>query len=176
MPRPEKVDAIEEFKERLQSHALAIATRFTGMTADQATALRKKLRDSGIKFKVYKNTLAARALSELGYGDAVKFMEGPTAWAFSQDPVAPTKILRDFNKEVPAVDMNGGIIEGKVIGKSDLMALADMPPREVLIAQVVGVIAMPLRNFVGVLSAPLRDTVNVIDQVRKKKEETNAAA
>ncbi len=176
MARPEKVDAIEEFKSRLSSSAIAIATRFTGIKADQVTALRKKLRDSGIKFKVYKNTLAARALSELGFGDAVKFMDGPTAWAFADDLVAPSKILRDFNKEVPAVDMNGGIIEGKVVNRDGLIALADMPPREVLVAQVVGVMAMPLRSFVGVLNAPLRDTVTVLDQIKKKKEETTAAA
>ena len=175
MPRQEKIDAIEQFKDQVTSHSLAIATRFAGITAGQATALRKKLRDSGVQFKVYKNTLVARALSELDIEEATRFMTGPTAWAFAQDPVAPAKLLREYNKEVPALEMSGAILDGKVIDKAQLDELADMPPREVLLGRTVGVIAMPLRSLVGVLSAPMRDAVNVLEQIRKQKEQTAAA-
>jgi len=72
--------------------------------------------------------------------------------------------------------MNGGILDGKVLSKDQLIALADLPSRDVLIARVVGTIAAPLRNLVGVLSAPTRNLVNVLDQIRKQKEEAGAAA
>ncbi len=175
MARPEKTEAISEFKERLEASQIAVATKFIGIKAEQATDLRRKLREEGVQFKVYKNTLVKRALDELGLSEAVEFLDGPVAWAFCDDPVAPAKILKEYNKDIPLVDMNGGILEGSVVGKSQLEALASLPSREALVAQVVGTIAMPLRNFVGVMSAVPRNFVNVLEQVRKQKEEQEAA-
>ena len=174
MPTKEKIEAVAEMKERLANNQIAIATKYVGMNVFQATNLRTKLRESGVEFKVYKNTLASRALNELGMGKAADFMEGPTAWAFSKDPVAPAKVLKDFGKDVPFVVMQGGVLEGQPVTAAQLEALASLPPREVLIAQVVGTIAMPLRNAVGVLGALPRGLVNALDQIRKQKEEQAA--
>ncbi len=175
LPTQEKEQAIQEFKDRLQQSKVAIATRFIGINALQSTVLRKKLRDENVLLKVYKNTLVKRALDELGLSGAVKYLEGPTAWAFCADPVAPAKVLKEYNKEVEKVSMAGGVLEGVVISKEQLDALASLPSREALLGQLVGVISMPLRNFVSVINAPNRDFVNVLDQIRKKKEETQAA-
>ena len=175
MPTKEKIEAVAEMKERLAGNKIAIATKYVGMNVFQATNLRTKLRESGVEFKVYKNTLARLALRELGMEKAADFMEGPTAWAFSKDPVAPAKVLKDFGKEVPFVSMQGGVLEGQPVSAAQLEALASLPPRDVLIAQVVGTIAMPLRNAVGVLSALPRNLVNALDQIRKQKEESQAA-
>jgi len=175
LPTKEKIEAVAELKERLASCQIAIATKYVGMNVFQATNLRTRLRESGIEFKVYKNTLASRALNELGMGKAADFMEGPTAWAFSKDPVAPAKVLKDFGKEVPFVSMQGGVLEGQPVSAAQLEALASLPPRDVLIAQVVGTIAMPLRNAVGVLGALPRNLVNALDQIRKQKEEAQTA-
>lgn len=176
MPKPAKIEAVNELRDRLQNHQLAVLAKYVGINAAQSTELRRRLREQGIDLKVYKNTLARRVLDELGMSDAAKYMDGPTAWAFSDDLVAPSKIFRDFIKETPKVEMSGGILTGKVIGRAQLDALADLPPRDVLLSQVVGTIAAPLRNFVGVLNAVPRSLVNVLEQIRKQKEEGEAAA
>ncbi len=176
MPKPEKIEAVAELKERLTTYKVALATQYKGINVLQATELRRRLRQNGVLFKVYKNTLAARALNELNLAEAVKFMDGPTAWAFSEDPVASAKLLKDFAKEVPLVVLNGGVLEGQVISKQVAESLATMPPKEVLVAQVVGTIAAPLRNLVGALSALPRNLVNVLDQIQKQKAENEGAA
>lgn len=175
MATQQKIDSIVEFKQKLEESQIAIATRYIGINAGQVTDLRKQLRDAGIEYKVFKNNLAQRGLDELGYSDAAKFMEGPTAWAFSMDPVAPAKILKNFHKTVPVVEMAGGILEGRMIEQDQLNALADLPSREQLLAQVCGAVAAPLQNLAGSLNALLRNLANVLDQVKSQKEEGAAA-
>jgi large subunit ribosomal protein L10 len=173
---PEKIEAVADFKQRVENSQIAIATKYIGIDAAQATDLRSKLREGNVHFKVYKNTLVKRALDEMGLSEVSGVMDGPTAWAFCEDPVSPAKILKEFAADVPVVEMNGGILEGKAVSKDQLAALAVLPSRDALVAQVVGTIAAPLRNLVGVLSAPTRNMVNVLDQIRKQKEEAGAAA
>ena len=175
MPRPEKVAAIAEIKDRIKDSEIAILTQYMGINVEQVTELRRKLRESDVDYKVYKNTLAKRALDELDLGEAAKFMDGPTAWAFSKDPVAPAKILKEFADSVKFIAMSGGILDGKIISQAQLEALATLPSRDQLLAQLVGTIAAPLRNFVGALNAIPRNFVNVLDQIKKKKEEEGAA-
>ncbi len=176
MAKQEKIDAVAEIKERIEASQIVVMTKYIGMNAAQATQLRAKLRAANVKFKVYKNTLAKRALDELNLSDAARFLDGPIAWAFSEDPVTPAKVLADFGKEVPVVQMSGGILESQIISLEQLKALADLPPRDALLAQVVGTIVAPLRNFVGVLNAVPRNLVNVLDQIRKQKETHGEAA
>lgn len=176
LPKQEKVDSVAELRDRISSHEIAIMTHYIGMSVAQATALRTQLREAGVSLKVYKNTLARIALNDLGIADAGDLIQGPTAWAFSNDPVAPAKLLKDFGKKVKFVSMTGGILSGKAVKKEQLEALASLPPREQLIAMVVGTVAAPLRNFVGVLNAIPRDFVNVLDQIKRQKEEGGEAA
>jgi len=175
LPTPQKEAIVAEIRELISNNDIAIMTQYVGINVEQATELRKQLRESGTKFKVFKNTLSRLALRELGIEDAADMMEGPTAWAFCPDPVAPARVLKEFAKNVPFVVMRGGILSGKPVSQEQLVALADLPSREQLIAQVVGAIAMPLRNAVGVLNALPRNLVNVLDQIRKQKEEAEAA-
>lgn len=176
MARPEKEAAVQELKDNIQKSSVAIMSRYQGVTVAEVTDLRSKLRAENVAFKVYKNTLAKRALDELDLSEAVGYMEGPTVWAFSEDPVIPAKILKQFAKDVQAVEMRGGILEGKAVDAAMLDNLADLPPREQLLAQVVGTIAMPLRKLLGTLEAVPRNMVNVIEAIRKKTEEEGAAA
>lgn len=174
MARSEKEAAVAEIKENIENNSIAILTKYQGITVAEVTDLRTKLREQNVTYKVYKNTLAKRALDDLGYSDATAYMEGPTAWAFSTDPVAPAKALKEFGKSVKVIEMQGGILDGAPVGPEKLAQLADLPTHEQLLAQVVGTIAMPLRKFVGTLNAVPRDFVNVVDQIKKQKEEAGA--
>lgn len=176
MPTKEKIQTVQEIKERLQSHSLAIMTQYMGINVAQVTELRKKLREAGVLYKVYKNNLARIALREIGAEPAADFMNGPTAWAFSNDPVVSAKLLKEFSKEVPFIQIVGGVMEGKVLTKEQVLNLANLPPKEVLQAQVIGTIAAPLRNLVTVLHAIPTNLVNVLNQIKKKKEEAQTAA
>jgi large subunit ribosomal protein L10 len=175
LPTAEKEAIVDELKQSIEKSAVVVLTQYVGINADQVTDLRRKLREQNVEYKVFKNTLAKRALDDLGFSECVAHMEGPTAWAFCEDPVAPAKILKNFGKEVKFVQMTGGILDGKVISTAELDVLANLPSREQLLAQVVGTIAAPLRNLVGVLSATPRNLVNVLDQIKKQKEEGAAA-
>ena len=176
MATAQKEAAIADLKENLKNCSVAIMSKYEGITAEEVTKLRAELRDQNVTYRVYKNTLAKRALDELDLGAASEHMDGPTAWAFCDDPVAPAKVLKDFGKSVKVVSMVGGVLEGEVIDSAKLTALADLPSREQLLAQVVGTIAAPLRNLVGTLDAVPRSMVNVVDAIRRKKEEEGDAA
>ncbi len=175
MARPEKEEAVAEMVARLKDCSIAIASQYQGITVEQVTQLRSKMRAQKIHFKVYKNTLATRALRELNLEEAAKYMDGPTIWAFSKDAAAPAKILKEFSKDVDKVKINGGILDGKPVDAKMLEAIADLPSREQLLGQLVGVLAAPLQNFVGVMSAVPRNFVGVIDAIKRQKEGGAAA-
>jgi large subunit ribosomal protein L10 len=174
LPKQEKIEQVAEIREKLENCRIAIVSQYQGLNVAQATDLRRKLREADVDYKVYKNTLARRALQEMDLEGAVDFMEGPTAWAFCEDPVLPAKILKEFAKTSEKIAMSGAILNGEILTRERLQALADLPSREQLLAQTVGTIAAPLRNFAGVLSAVPRNMVNVLDQIRRKKEEEGA--
>lgn len=175
MARPEKEAAVQELVDNIQSSSVAIMTKYQGITVEEVTDLRSKLRQENVRFKVYKNTLAKRALDELDLSDAAAYMEGPTVWAFGEDPAVPAKVLKDFSKNVEAIVMQGGILDGKTVDGEMLNTLADLPSRDQLLAQVVGTIAMPLRNLVGTLNAVPRSVLYALEAIRKQKEEETAA-
>ena len=175
MARHEKEAAVEELKSNIEGSTIAIATQYKGITVEEVTELRAQLRAGNVVYKVYKNTLAKRALDDLGYSEAVEYMEGPIAWAFCADPVTPAKLLMEFSKNVKAIVMRGGILDGKPVGADQLNALAVLPSKDQLLAQVVGTIAAPLRNLVGALNAIPRKLVYAVDAVKKQKEEAEAA-
>lgn len=174
MARPEKEAAVEELKSNIESSSVTIMSKYQGVTVAEVTELRAKLRAENVRFKVYKNNLAKRALDGLDLSEAIQFMSGPTVWAFCADPVTPARILKQFSKGVGVLQMQGGILDGKPVDAAVLNSLADLPSRDQLLAQVVGTIAMPLRNLVGVLSAVPRNMVNVVDAIRRKQEEAEA--
>ena len=174
MARPEKEAAIQELKSNIENSSIAIMSQYQGITVAEVTELRTKLRAENVTFKVFKNNLAKRALDELDLSEVIEFMSGPTVWAFCEDAVTPARILKEFANEVNVVSMRGGILDGRPVDAATLDRLADLPSREQLLAQVVGTIALPLRNLVGVLSAVPRSMVNVVDAIRRKKEEAAA--
>jgi large subunit ribosomal protein L10 len=146
--REEKVTVVNEIAEKLQNAKSTIIADYRGLTVAEVTELRKNLRDAGIEFKVLKNTMTRRAADQVNLSDVNEYLTGPNAIAFSYDDVvAPAKILNDFAKTHKALELKGGIIEGRVISTSEVQALAELPSREGLLSMLANVLQAPIRNF-----------------------------
>ncbi len=173
MPTEAKRKEIDSLVEKLNASEAVYIVEYRGLTVSKATAVRKSIRASEGEMKVTKNTLMRIALRETGSPTADEIDTGPNAYVFAYKDVAATaKALRDFSKEKgnEALVIKGGIMGGKVLNKDQVMALADLPPREVLIAQLLGVLNGPIRSFVTVLSGPARGLVTALSQIREQKE------
>ncbi|HWR38602.1 MAG TPA: 50S ribosomal protein L10 [Patescibacteria group bacterium] len=169
----EKQQAVADLKNKLAQTKGAVLTNYRGLNVAQDTQLRAKLRDAGVEYRVVKNTMTRIAAQELGIEGLEAYLEGPTAIAISTvDPVAPAKLIADFIKEnkLQMMEVKGGLLDGKVIDPNGVKALATLPPKEVLIAQVLCGMQAPIVGFVTVLSGTLRNLVYALDAVRKQKE------
>jgi large subunit ribosomal protein L10 len=163
-PRPEKVAIVEEVKGRLESAEAVMVTEYRGLTVDAISQLRINLRPSGGSYKVYKNTLVRRAAEGLNE-EFTELLVGPTALAFTEttpdgeagDVVTVAKALKDFAKDNPHLVVKGGLFEGNFIDADGLKQLAEIEPREVLLAKLAGMIAAPMTQMAGLLQALPRD-------------------
>lgn len=169
MPTAAKVKQIEQIQERYKRASGVIFTEYRGLSVPALQRLRRKLASEGAEYSVVKNTLFKRAAGE----DAEKFPEamtsGPTAVAFVyKDEMATTKALFDFIKEQKTFVVKGGFLEGKLYDGAQMEALSKLPPKDVLISQVIGIIAAPLSNLVGTIqeiyAAPIRAIGAVADK------------
>ena len=152
-PRPEKVAVVDEVRAKLDAADAAVLTEYRGLDVSAMAELRRALRDAGGEYKIYKNTLVRFAAKDLGL-EIEDLLTGPTAIAFVEgDPVNVAKALRDFARTNPALVIKGGVLGEKSLAESDVRALADVEPREVLLAKLAGAIAAPLQQFAGLLKA-----------------------
>lgn len=149
--------------EKFEKAEAAILTSYIGITVEQDTQLRKKMREAGVEYKVLKNTLTSRAVKELGF-DLDEYLEGPVAVAFSyEDATAPARILAEFAEKNKAIQLKAGIVQGKMFDTAKVEELAKVPPKDVLIAKLLGSMKAPVSNFVYLVNA-----------IKEKKEEVNA--
>src|SRR5579863_5753114 len=153
-PRPQKVAVVTEVRERLDAAEAAILTEYRGLTVAQLAALRRVLRTAGGDYKVYKNTLVKLAISGGRHEALAPLLEGPTAIAFVAGEVsAAAKALRDYSRTYPSLVIKGGLHSEGFLSAQELNVLADLPPRDVLLAQLAGAIAAPLRQLAGLMQA-----------------------
>ena len=153
-PRPEKVAVVEEVTARLTDAQAVIITEYRGMTVGQLANLRRTLRDVGGEYKVYKNTLARFAAQRAGVDALDDLLVGPSAITFvAGDAAAVAKALRDVARVNPLLVIKGGAMGGKVMSGKDVEALAELPSREVLLAQFAGALQAPLVKTAGLLQA-----------------------
>jgi len=170
MRRPEKEAQVELIQEKLSQAQAVVLADYRGLTVDEMTELRKKLRDAGVEFRVVKNTLARLAVRKANIEGLDSHLEGPTAMAFGdKDPVAPAKVLHTFARGHKNLELKMGLLENKILSRQELEALATLPAREVLLTQLAGVMQAPLRNLGMVLSAPIRNMAYTLEAVRKKQ-------
>ena len=139
---------VQEIADKFSAAASVVVVDYRGLTVEQVTELRKQLREAGVEFKVYKNTLSRRAAETAGLEGINEFLTGPNAIAFSnEDVVAPAKIINEFAKKNEALEIKAGIIEGNVSTVEDVKALAELPSREGLLSMLLSVLQAPVRNF-----------------------------
>ncbi len=165
-----KQQVVEEIKQKIEAAHSVVLYDYCGLTVAEVTELRNQCRNAGIDYVVYKNTLVSLAMKALGVEGMESYLKGPTAFAFGmQDAVAPAKVLTEFVKKAKKTAIKGGLLDKQALDIAGVQALADLPPKEVLIAKMMGSLNAPITNFVGVLSATLRSLVYAIDAVRKQK-------
>ncbi len=153
-PRQEKVDVVTEIREKLEAADAAFLTEYRGLSVGALAALRVTLRQSGAEYKVYKNTLARFAARDAGIDGLEDLLVGPTGITFVQgDVAAAAKALRDLSKTNPLLVLKGGSLGKAVLSAKDVEALADLPSRDVLLAQFAGALQAPLVKTAGLLQA-----------------------
>lgn len=145
---------VAEIKEKLEKANSVVLSQYQGLTVEEDTVLRKNLREAGVEYKVYKNTLVILAAKELGLEGIVEYLEGPVAIAFGyEDVTVAARVLNDFAKDHKKLELKAGIVEGEIYDTDKIKQLATIPSKEVLIAKLLGSIKSPLSNFAYLLSA-----------------------
>jgi large subunit ribosomal protein L10 len=173
MPTEAKRKEIDSLVERVKSGTAIYIVEYRGLTVSKATAVRKAIRAADGEMKVTKNTLMRIALRESGAPTADAIDAGPNAYVFAYGDVAATaRVLRDFAKEKgnEALIIKGGIMGARVLTKDQVIAIADLPSKDVMLAQLLGTLDGPIRSFVTVLSGPMRGFVTALSQIRDQKE------
>lgn len=171
MPRPEKVQAVSDIKEKLEGAEAVFLTEYRGLTVKAVQELRRSLRDSGAEYKVVKMTLAKRAAGDAGIEGLDDYLLGPTALAFAnRDPVATAKALKDFSKNNEILVLKAGYLSGSVLTPEEVSKLADIEPREILLAKIAGAAKAPLVKAAGYFSSFTRDAASMFSQLLEKKE------
>lgn len=149
-----KAQEVEVVTEKFKAAASVVIVDYRGLTVDEVTRLRKQLRDAGIEIKVIKNSILSRAAKAAGLEGLDEVFTGPTAVAFSnEDVVAPAKIIDTFAQEAKALEIKGGVIEGKVSSVEEMIALAKLPSREGLLSMLLSVLQAPVRNVAYAVNA-----------------------
>jgi large subunit ribosomal protein L10 len=170
VPTQEKIESVEALRGRLDGARTVLLTEYRGLTVQQLSDLRKQLRSVSAEYKVIKNRLARLALSP-DLAEVKALLKGPTGMIIAkEDPVAVAKALHTFAKANQALVIKAGYIEGRVLQPEGLKALADLPSREALRAQIVGAVIGPLTQLVSLLQAPQRELVYVLSQRGKGAE------
>lgn len=163
-PRPDKVAKVAELEKRFDDASAVLLTEYRGLDVPALAELRTELRNAGADYKIYKNTLVRIAAQRAGL-DLDALLTGPTAVAFVTerpdgtpgDAAATAKALRDFVKKNESLVVKGGVVDGNLMSVDQLTVLADLPSREVLLAQFAGALAAPMQKFAGLLGAMPRN-------------------
>jgi large subunit ribosomal protein L10 len=152
--RTEKVAVVDEVKNRVETTSTAVVTEYRGLTVAEISTLRRELRAADADYKVSKNTLVRRAVSGTPSESLTEFLEGPTAIAWIKGDIsAVAKVLKEFAKATPSLVLKGGVLDGTSLSAADLNALADLPSRDVMLAQLAGLLGSPMSKLAGLLKA-----------------------
>jgi large subunit ribosomal protein L10 len=171
MPRPEKTAVVEEIRAKLTGADAAVLTEYRGLSVGALAELRGTLRPANTEYKVFKISLARRAVESAGLEELLPLLEGPVAFAFVRgDAVLAAKALKDFGRTHPELVLKGGLLGPRVLTAADVSELADVPPRDVLLARMAGGFQAPLTKAAGLFQAFTRNFAYGIANLIEKKE------
>ena len=166
-----KEAAVSEIQEKMQQAQSVVFVDYRGLTVEEVTNLRCKMRDAGVEYKVIKNTMIQRAADKEGIEGLNSILEGTTAVAFGmKDPVSPAKILVDFAKDTKKTEIKGGVLDGKTIDVDGVKYLASLPSKEELLAKMMGSLNAPVTGLVMALSGVMRNLVCALNAIKEQKE------
>ena len=148
-----KQDVVTEITTKIKDSQSTVIVEYRGLSVAEVTELRRALRAEDVDFKVYKNTMAQRAVDELGFGEIKNSLTGPNAIAFSKDATAPARVLSKFAKNHKALVLKSGIVEGKEVDLETLQELADLPNKEGMLSMLLSCLQSPIRSFACVVKA-----------------------
>ena len=149
-----KQAVVAELAEKVKTAASGVIVSYQGITDEDDTKLRAELRNAGVEYKVYKNSITGRACEEAGYGEVRAHLEGMTAIAISQnDAVAPAKILKNYADKIETFNLKCGFVDGEVLDEAGVKALAEIPNKETLVCKIMGCMRSPLYSLAYVLQA-----------------------
>ena len=161
----QKQQAVADLAAKIKNSVSGVLVNYQGITVEDDTAMRKALREAGVKYMVVKNSLTGRACDEVGYGDMKQYLSGMTAIAISEnDAVAPAKVLKKYADKIESFTILAGYVDGAVVDANTVNALADIPSKEVLIAK-----------FLGSIQSPLYGLAYALQAIADKQEEAPAA-
>ncbi len=171
MARPEKVQAVADIREGLESAEAVFLTEYRGLSVQAVQDLRRSLRKSGAEYKVVKMTLAKLAAGDAGIDGLDEFLAGPTALAFAKsDPVATAKALKDFSRDHEVFILKAGYLSGNVLSPEEVSKLAEIDPLDVLLAKIAGAAKAPLFKAAGMFGAFTNNAASMFSQLLDKKE------
>lgn len=173
MTKERKAESVEEITALLQGSATVYLTNYSGLTVAQANELRARFRKSGVQFRVFKNTLVRHAMETIGgFDDLFDHLHGPTAVAFSEEPSAPARVMRDFLKDanIEKPELKAAYIDGAFFGPGSLDMLVALKSKEELISDVIGLILSPASSVIGAIQSPGQTLVGAIKTIAEKAE------
>ena len=148
-----KQEMVSEISSKIKESQSTVVVEYRGLNVAEVTELRRALRAEDVDFKVYKNTMAQRAVDELGFAELKESLKGPNAMAFSKDATAPARILSKFAKNHKALVLKSGIVEGKEVDLDTLKELANLPNRDGMLSMLLSCLQSPVRSFACVVKA-----------------------
>ena len=172
MPRPDKVQAVEDIKGYFSASSSSFLTEYRSLPVAAQQELRRTLREAGARYRVLKMTLTRRALHDLGHEDLDEWLTGPTAVAFVEDdPVPAAKALVAFSRDNEGLVIKAGMLDGRSIGAEQVARLATLDSRDVLLSKVAGAFNAPLARGASLLGSFTRNAASMFSQLLEKKEE-----
>ncbi len=172
LTKEQKATAVDAITGQLEATPMVYLTDYKGLTVEQANDLRRRFRESGVAYKVVKNTLLRRAMESLGgYDDLYDYLQGPTAVAFSEEPAAPARVIKEFTKDTrqDLPELKVAYIDGAVYGAGQLDVLAALKSKNELIGDVVGLLMAPIFNIVGALEAQGINLAAILQTISEKE-------
>ncbi|MDQ6996414.1 MAG: 50S ribosomal protein L10 [Mariprofundus sp.] len=170
MNKNDKQRVVEELHAAWSESTAGVVTHYRGLTVSEMGDLRRSLHEADVSLQVVKNTLARRAAEGTDFKAVTELFTGPVAIAYGKDPVGMAKAISDFAKKHEALDVKGGVLDGKMVDVSGVKALASLPSREVLLAKMLGSMQSPISGFVRTLAEVPASFVRTLAAIRDQKE------